>query len=238
MAFRKEIDFYFLGSRNYVNGLTIFEEMIKASHDLITRSYGSIKNIHLFKIHKFVRSNCSLVILGPQDQPGYTSQEVSAIMSLGLAKGQDIRLHLLERKEPASARLVDYDRGVYINRENGNDIGPVSVHLRNIKSEYDLIRAIVEANYRHCVALAADHGVYQGVSWAYIKNFPWFEEAKASRVEVINFQKLSVFPARERIFFIRTFSLNVKPEMEIEIGFFFNLPKPANDNKVDEKLSG
>jgi hypothetical protein len=223
MAFRKEINFYFLGSRNYVNGLTIFEEMLKASQDLITQSYGPLKSIHLFKINKFIRSNCSLVILAPHEQPEHTPQEASALMTLRLVNGPDLRLFLLEKEEMVTARLADYDRGRYIGSENADVAGLVSVGLRHIHSEYDLMRAIVEANYRHCVALAAAQGVHQGVSWAYLKDFPWLEKEEASRVRTVNFRNLSVFPTRERLFVIRTFLLDVRPQAEAEMGFFFDI---------------
>ena len=223
MAFRKEIKFYFLGSRNYVNGLTIFEEMLKASNDLITQSYGAIKSIQLFKINKFIRSDCSLVILSPNDRSDQPPQEVSASITLLLANGQTLRLCLVPQKEMVTIRLPDYDRGRYIGQENSDDAGLVSVQLHHIENEYDLMRAIVEANYRPCVALAAGRGVQRGVSWAYLKHFPWLEKQKASRVKKITYLKMLVFPTRDKIFVIKTFMLDEMPGVEIEMGFFFNI---------------
>ena len=60
-----DINFYFLGGRNYVNGLSIFEEMLKTYRLSCGVDFPHISKIKTFKINKFVRNNSWIELYKP-----------------------------------------------------------------------------------------------------------------------------------------------------------------------------
>ena len=202
------IAFYYLGSRDYVNGLTIFEESLHTFLSIDGRASRSIRRISRFNVQKFIRNNCRLKII--------KNDSVSAQVLKAAARIE---------VDPVVKRVVDYDRSIYIENDCQTSAGETSVTLDNIEGFFSLVRGIVEANYRYCVNVAARADVHQGVSWAYLTNFNLPKDLDVSSHPNITFREKSIVRAYDKVFIIRNFSVNkLSDNDESEICFFFSDP--------------
>ncbi|MGD8447464.1 MAG: hypothetical protein PVI94_28440 [Desulfobacterales bacterium] len=223
------IPFYYLGSRDYVNGLTIFEESLQTFLSIDGRASRSIRRISRFNVQKFIRNNCRLKII-KNDSVSAQVRKAAARIEVVTYDNTNWKLLLFERKnDPVVKRVADYDRSIYIESECQTSASETSVTLDNIEDFFSLVRGIVEANYRYCVNVAVRADVHQGVSWAYLTNFNQPKDIDVSSHPVITFGEKSIVRAYDKVFIIRNFSVNkLSGNDESEICFFFSDP---NNNK-------
>jgi len=219
------IPFYYLGSRDYVNGLTIFEESLQAFLSVDGRASRSIRRISRFNVHKFIRNSCRLKII-KNDSVVAQVREAAARIEVVMDDDTNWKLLLFERKnDPVVERVADYDRSIYIESECHTSAQETTVMLDNIRDFFSLVRGIVEANYRYCVNVAARANVHQGVSWAYLTNFRRPKDLDVSSHPDITFREKSTVRAYDKVFIIRNFSINKLSENdESEICFFYSDP--------------
>ncbi len=224
----KSLPLYFLGSRNYVNGLSLFEEMLKAYEKRFGVS-SPIDRIQNFKVNSSVTHNCRLLITEDKRNKFY-GEKNSSSASIDLLRndGKEIYLRLYEEREnPVKKKIPDYDRGLYIKKEHLEKNKIQTVILHNIRDNCSLVRGIIEANFRYCVAQAQKMGITNGISWAYMKNLPWPASMVPKSTIKIRFKKKSLFYSTN-IYIIRKLSIDsIDHNYGTEICFFFNNPSAA-----------
>lgn len=220
-----QIPFYFLGSRDYVNGLTIFEESLRAFLQDDRTASRNIKKIKRFNINQFIRTNCKLAIV---ESPKAVTKARLAAARMDIEMNDETlwKLLLFElMNEPVSKRLEDYDRSIYINEEFNITDSQSTVRLNNITDPFTLMRGIVEASYRHCIRLASKVGIKQGISWAYLKNFSWPNGVDYSGYTDIKFKDKPPVRIYDKIFIVRNFYVKESgADPKSEICFFYADP--------------
>ena len=200
-----EVPLYFLGSRNYVNGLTLFEEMInphRLGELLGSRSIASIKQ---FKISRFFRSHGVLSAHLGAEAVAVAHPNPGAMMHVALEDGTPMRLYLDDAPNgPEPDRSPNIDRGVYLQQTARRQDGSRDVSLRAITGLRTLMRGVVEASFQHCVERAAGEGVSTGVSWAYLSNFTCPTDYSHASAQELQFAEKLVQRTPERMFVIYT----------------------------------
>jgi hypothetical protein len=220
-----DLSLYFLGRRDYVNGVTLFEEMLKAfsaySHTEVTRPY----HIKLCKINKFVRDNAWMEISRSEDAPPTPRLKGASVrIDLLTASGPFTLLLFTKHGQTVTHHGDDYDRGGYVAEDRSFDDGSTVAKLRNLQDVYDLMRGITEVNYRFVTAEAKKLDIQQGASWAYLADFPFFIDPDISSISTVRFNSKSILSAYGKRFTIRTFHIDGKGGADSEICFFTDEP--------------
>lgn len=221
-----DIPFYFLGLRSYVNGLTLFEEMIKTYLDWKQEHDTWIKAVEVFRINHFVRNACHLEIYQANLPQRDNVLRAAARMKIHTANSDTAHLLLMEKDEqPVLTTRQDYDRDQYILSETDDSMISDEATLCKASDLYTLMRGIVEVNYRHCCNKALEWNVSSGVSWAYLNHFicPTLDP-DAESINV-SFSKGSLITLPDKIFIVRHFQImGHTSSQQAEMGFFFDLP--------------
>jgi len=213
---------YFLGTRDYVNGLTLFEEMISVFKTERPDLFSKMSEIKNFRVNRFVRSECYMTISLAEDP----TERSTAQLNVSLNNSEAVKICLHEREgEFVEERRPDYDRGIYIAKEKY--AGSVHhVNIQNIKSEKDFIRGIVEAVHREICSLAAKRGIEKGISWAYLTKLPWPKLAELKNFGEFSLERKRSFEMKDRQWELRKLIIpGLTSKDPAEIGFFYNLKK-------------
>jgi hypothetical protein len=212
----------FLGQRDYVNGLTLFEEMLTSFCRLTGQSVAKIENIDYFKVNNFVRNDC---LFSTQLEYEFSADELkSSAAMLNLSAGGQKHICLLHQIKSAQVvkRLPDYDRAHYIKNIIDKECERQSVFLKEINSITDLIRGIIEANHRFCLNEAKKAGLKLRASWAYLKNFRMPVNIKKIKNCSVEFDTISIVDIYEKIFIIRQIKLWGVGDTPAELCFFLD----------------
>ena len=201
-----DLKLYFLGRRDYVNGLTMFEEMVKAFESYPSSRVVRPILIRQFRFNRFVRSHARMEILAmppgqPAERPVLKGENARVDL---MAPGADFTLLLLEKpEEPVATSLPEYDRGVYIAEQENRPDGTVSAEMANVHDAFELLRGIVEVMQRitdqELQALTGRPKSY----WGYIKGYPFLLDERAAGVHSVLFEKSSIIRGRDRMFAVR-----------------------------------
>ncbi|MBW1793737.1 MAG: hypothetical protein JRJ38_04810 [Deltaproteobacteria bacterium] len=202
--------------------MSIFEEMLKAFFKDDKFDANMVQKLSLFKINTFIRTNCFLEILDSSVDAESKIRDAAARLDISIYNS-DMKLLLFEKKnEAVQHRLDNYDRGIYIKDERMDNDGNSTVKFNNIDDVFSLMRGIVEANYRYCVAQAAKAGVHRGVSWAYLTNFNWPRDNDLSHIDEIQFKQKSTVHSYGKTFIIRELYIDaLNMDGGSDICFFF-----------------
>jgi len=216
------VPLYFLGDRTYVNGLTLFEEMLKTGIRGFLKEKGHIVRIRAFRVNRFVHSNGIIEIAETKSMPSGRSPS-AALMEIETGGGEIWQMAFQEEKggNPPERR-EDYDRGLYIRRETVEEEGYQTTFLHNVTDPFDLMRGIVESNYRYCTLQAEKMNVRHGVSWAYLRDFVWPDQGDLQGMGEVTFQKKSFIRAYGNYYIMRKVSVrNLMDQFSAEICFFY-----------------
>jgi len=218
---RLDINFYFLGSRNYVNGLSIFEEILKTYLKTRGADLSFISKLKIFKINQFIRNNAWIEIYRPaeiRNNPKIT--KASARLDL-LTDDGEVSILLFEKIDPVVRRIDDYDRGQYLTKLSHFPDASSTVEIVNFDDIYGLMRGVIEANYRFVTEKTAQAGKAGSASWAYLTNFDFFEMADTTSKLRTSFTLDSTYKAYQKLFFIRTVRIET-PQKDVisELCFF------------------
>jgi len=221
------LDFVYLGSRNYVNGLTIFEEMIKAFMLFENTAISRPTYIKQFKVKEFLRTNARMEILMPQSG----LENIFMHPWLKTANGR-IDLFTAQKKafvlllfgkpdEPVNKSAEEYDRGNYISDQKiFKDRSAVS-KLTNLGNVFDLLRGIVEVNQR-----LSNKDIKELINrnksyWAYMKDFKFVNTSELYQVREIHFSPPVFVHGLSRVFTIRKVKImGLAGAPVLEIGYF------------------
>jgi hypothetical protein len=213
---------YFLGRRDYVNGLTLFEEMLGSFYRLTSQTVADIANVDYFKINSFIRSDC---LFTTKLESEFTPDEIkSAAALLSISSGGCKHICLLHKINRAQVdnHLPDYDRARYIEQVVDVELKKQRVFLKQINSFSDLMRAIIEANHRFCLDEAKKAGLKHRASWAYLKNFRLPADINMYQNCSVEFEVMSVVDIYKKIFIIRQLKLLGLEGTPAEICFFLD----------------
>lgn len=216
------LNVYFLGSRNYVNGLTLFEEMLSSFGRLTGRTVTDIESIDYFKVNSFIRSDC---LFTTKLESKFSPDEIqSAAALLSISSGGRKHVCLLHKISGARVEnhLPDYDRAKYIKQIVDVEIKKERVFLKQINSFSDLMRGIIEANHRFCLNEAKKAGLKHRASWAYIKNFRLPTDINRYQNCSVEFEEMSVVDIYRKIFIIRQLKLLGLESTPAELCFFLD----------------
>lgn len=216
------LNLYYLGQRDYVNGLTLFEKMLSSFCELTGQRVATIENIDYFKVNNFVRSNC---LFSMKSKRRFSADELkSSAAMLNLSSGGRKHICLLHQinENPVVKRLPDYERAHYIKNILDEKSNKQRVFLKEIRSFTDFLRGLVEANHRFCVNEAKKIGLESRVSWAYLKNLPMPSGIKNNENYMVEFDMLPVVDIYEKIFIIRQIKLPGLEGTPAELCFFLD----------------
>lgn len=211
---------YRLGSRDYVNGLTLFEEMIDTY--LKDKTSAGIKTIKIFKVNQFIRSDAKLY--KTRDGENLDLGKPAAVINLIDKDDQNIKLSLFIDENSATPPLLEeYDRSQYVS-ETFTEKDVEKSTLNNISDFRSFIRGIIEVNHRYCCAMAAEIGINKGVSWAYLKNLDWCDEEEFAKLTRINYEQKSDMEHLGKRYVIRNLSFDQRSaSKKTEVCFFIPL---------------
>ena len=217
-----QLNLYFLGSRNYVNGLTLFEEMLGLFYRLTGRTVADITSVNYFKINSFIRSDCQFTT---KLESEFTPDEIqSAAALLSISSGGCKHFCLLHKINGARVEnhLPDYDRAKYIKQIVDVETKKQRVYLKQINSFSDLMRGIIEANHRFCLDEAKKAGLKHRASWAYLKNFCLPADSNLYQNCSAEFEVMSVVDIYKKIFIIRQLKILGLEGTPAELCFFLD----------------
>jgi len=167
----KDLHLYFLGTRDYVNGVTIFEEMVSAFLSEAPMA-GTPKRLKMLRLNHFTRSHARLIV---EEAKVKTAPECAAVCDIATSD-RDVRLLLVPHlDQPVTERRDDYDRSLHIGVDEGLDEQTRRVLLRAEQGTvgmFQRIRGLVEVTYRaelkECKRFRP--------SLVYLKDFPWLAD--------------------------------------------------------------
>jgi hypothetical protein len=217
------LDLFYLGRRDYVNGLTLFEEMLKA----FMQSTGSRpEHVHRFQIQKWVRTDAVLEChRTPELRGDRRAREASVRLDLRAGNDQFSLLLFPQPNSPIDSRLDEYDRKAYIESIREKSTGVTDTRLAKVQNMFDLVRGIVEANYQYVLREAATMGIERGVSWAYLNDFPFLTDEQARKSLNLRFDEPKIFDAGGNRYYVRSLSFLALDRCgPAEICYFFALP--------------
>jgi len=220
--------FSFLGNRNYINGLTIFETFI----DYCLKHNIAIYKIESFKLLSFISTNCRIIISESFDKSIAT--KVSAMMTISTALKQKVTILLLEIKHnPIEHREEEYDRNKYVDYVNDISNKKSVAKLINVAKFHSLVRGIIEVNYRYCNEKLFLPGVILKSNWAYMLNLVYINLATTGISEcLVEFTNKKMLETKERIFFIREFKiLSINLNSISELCFFIKKSEGVDFDK-------
>jgi len=218
------MDLFYLGERDYVNGLTLFEEMLKSFIKCFSRKVKLPFLVTNFKVNKFVRHNAELVYYQSGDIQFYSRlKKASARIDVETTEDSYILLLFENNDFPVKRWLSDYDRSVYIKKAFTDNVGNTTVSLINLNDTYGLLRGIIEANHRYVTEEARKVGGEKSVSFAYLTNFKCLDKIGISQVNDVNFKVTSDFVVYDRRFIIRSFHIEgLGDDLDSELCFFIS----------------
>ncbi len=219
-----DLKLYFLGPRDYVNGLTMFEEMVKAFLSYPSPRVVRPTLIRQFRFNRFLRAHARMEILAtppghPPQQPVLKGENARVDL---MTPGAEFTLLLLEKpEEPVAASMPEYDRGVYISRQEGLPDGTTRAQMANVDDPFELLRGIIEVMQRitnkELQALTGRPKSY----WGYIKGYPFLPDEEAAGVRSVLFEKSSIIKGRDRMFAVRQVRLeDLEGSAPAEICYF------------------
>jgi len=221
-----DVPLYFLGKRDYVNGLTIFEEMIETFIDAIGSSLNELKSIRSFKIASFVRHDCGLEIWKEGSSSSRNVKNAVARMNVATKDANYILLLFEYEDHQVTERYRDYDRSRYIQAESDKSGESFRVTLENVHDVFTLMRGIVEADFRYCNEQASKANIPGYASWAYLTDFYCPREENYVDLGEIQFVHKSTIRSSGKIFMMSEIYNNTfQKDQCAEICFFFNEPK-------------
>lgn len=216
------VPLYFLGYRDYVNAVTLFEEMLIGFSACTGNSIDDVRQIDVFRVNRFIRSACQLEIA--QARNGMP-QHAAVYLELQTRTDQAYVLYLNEINDrPVAERRPDYDRGRYVANMQTDDQGNTNAQLKNLEHSFDFLRGLVEVNYRFCVELASQRCVYKGVGWGYMLRLSWLRASEIRKVASLVFSMKSEFHLSNRVFIIRNLFIHTAIELSqpAELCFFYD----------------
>lgn len=222
-----DLALYFLGKRDYVNGLTLFEEMLKP----ILADFRSIVShptyIKLFKVNNFIRTHAWVEVYRTRDIKYQPKLKMASARIDFLSDKDDYTLLLFEKSDKrVTKRVEDYDRGVYVAEYKTLGDKSTVAKLAHLKNTFDLVRGIVEVNHRYVTKESGKMDIYGGAFFAYLTCFPFLSESTVSGVDMIHFDFKNIVYAHERRFLTRTVRIEgVKNVHDTEICFFTDIPE-------------
>jgi hypothetical protein len=216
-----DINLYFLGNRDYVNGLSIFEEMLKSYLLSCGADVSHISKIKTFKINKFIRNNSWIELYKPAEiRKNPKIRKASARLDLLTDRGE-VSILLFEKNDPVKTRLKEYDRGQYLAKLSHFPDDSSIAEIINFTDIFELMRGIIEANFRFVNEKAAQMEKTGSASWVYLSNFDFFEMANAPSKLTACFRLDSTYEAYQKFFIIRSLQIEKFQENIIsEICFF------------------
>ena len=215
------IALHYLGTREYVNGLTLFEAMLQA----FTRQHPVAAPIEvaLFKVTQFVHTDCRLEVI-PADERGAASVRTAAARVELTAGAEAFTLLLVPLAErPVTERRDDYDRTAYVEEVLRDAAGTAYARFRNVGDAYDLLRGLIEVNHQLTRAESMALGVDENPSWAYMTHYRLLPPADLVDLPQARFTTKGITNAQGRRYTIRTVEVSgwARP---MELCFFTRVP--------------
>ena len=218
------LELFYLGPRDYVNGLTLVEEMLAGYMRVSGKRPEHIKK---FQINKWVRTHAHLECWETARLRGNRRvREASARIDLRTGDAAESLLLFAEASAPVTERIEEYDRKAYVASASDDNSGETIAQLANINNITDLLRGVVEVNHQYVIRQAAEVGVEKGVSWAYMTGFPYLLDDSARETLSLQYGVPKMFDAKGLRYSVRTFHLDgAMGENEGAMCFFFPLPQ-------------
>lgn len=200
-----DLDLYYLGNRDYVNGLTLFEEMLKGYSKFPHPDIAAPSMIKLFQVNRFIRNDVSIEIYKSKDIKKHPILKAASARIDLRTLLSDFSILLFEKPgQSVTKQISDYDRGIYIEEAEHSKNGGSFAKLANIKNVFDLMRAIVEVNYRFVKEDSKNTGKNDTPSWAYSSNFLFYDKLEVSRISTVHYKLKNIYEAYGKRFYIRT----------------------------------
>ncbi len=213
---------FYLGDRDYVNGLTLVEESLKYFFSYMKIDDLSNVVLRMYKVMKFIRTDARLEISYQSDKEQRLKIRDSA-GQIEIEVGDDSYRLLLFSMNFESKPIIkpEYDRAVYVKTDNHNVDGSTEAVLQNIKNSYDLLRGIVEVNQRFSVLHTPRMDLPKCKYWAYMTNYKLLNPAQLSKEIEISFTLGTVVRQPDRTLIIRNVLVPIlERENEIILCFF------------------
>lgn len=220
------LDLFYLGERDYVNGLTLLEEMLAAYARLSGKRPDFIKK---FQVNKWVRTDAEMQAHDSETVRRNPRLREAAVRIDLTAGGPPVTLLLFGIDDkPVDARIEEYDRAAYVAEAKDTAGGGTAARLANIGGMVDLMRGVVEVNHQYVTRTSAEIGINKGISWAYLTNFPYLGDGEARAVLEVAFDPPTVFNARGHRYTVRRVKLPGRTTSpDAEMCFFTPLPPAA-----------
>jgi hypothetical protein len=217
-----ELEFHFLGHRDYVHGSSMLDGMILAVTKMIPAAHKKQVQIKQFRIIREIDSNATVEAMPSDAALNYPSIK-NAAARLDLHTPQGMYTGLLFAKPGAivSNRIDEYDARDYVSQVRINSEGSSVAKLKSIKNTLDLVRAIVEANRQITWKEIGTDIEVNKMRWAFLTNFPWIDDNLAGKFETVIFSKPRNMNTPNRLFPIKSFDIpGLKFDIRPEICFF------------------
>lgn len=218
-----DLGLYYLGGRDYVNGLTVFERMMQV---FMASSFGQGAmpvHVELFKLNHFVRNHCHMEVMPAGTKGiGPKFRDAAARIDVSSEAGAHVLLLFQENGRPVTERKEDCDRTRYIRNVTQSGEGEAVASFQHVSDAFDLLRGIVEVNQQLTKAEAKRLGFDGSPSWAYMTHYFLQDMTSPSESIEASFSSQGVVISRGNIYTTRTVRLNgVLNQLPMALCFFF-----------------
>jgi len=199
-----DLNFTFLGHRNYVHGSSMMEGMIRSISGSLPSGISLPAKIKMFKVIREFSTQARAESMRTEDAQYHKSIK-NAVARLDFVTAGCAFTSFLFAIPGKSVveRQVSYDAGDYVGRvgilEGDSSYG----ELVNIRNVTDLARGIVEANRQITLKRPSLQCKIKKMRWAYLTNFKFFENCEKPYSTRVHFVPKMVYNIEDRIFEVK-----------------------------------
>ncbi len=222
MISETELKLYYLGDRDYVNGLTLFEESLRYFFSYMKIDDLSKAVVRLFKVTKFIRTHVHLEIGHRNDREQRLKIKDSS-GQIDLAIGHEEYRLLLFSTASESKPVTDpeYNRGVYVKKDIHYADGRTEAVFHNVRDSYELLRGVIEVNQRFTVSYAPQMGLQKSRYWGYMTNYKLVDPSQLTEEVKAVFTLKQTVQQQLRTLIIRGVSIPIlAADNETDLCFF------------------
>jgi hypothetical protein len=199
-----DLDFTFLGHRDYVHGSSMMEGMIKSISNYLPSGISMPANIKMFKVIREFDTQARAESMKTEDAQYHRFLKDAVARLDFVTAGRAMTSLLFARHGKTVVERQDsYDAGDYIDGVGVLDDDSSYGELINIKNVIDLARGVVEANRQITLKKPSLQCRIKKMRWAYLTNFKFFENYEEPRRTTVRFIPKTVYSIEDRIFAVK-----------------------------------
>lgn len=217
-----KLELYYLDDRDYVNGLTLFEESMRSICGFLNVNPLPPLVVQQFKMMKFIRTHAHLELYHLNDIAQRSRlRYASALLDLAIDEVEYRALLFPEDAKTGPVTVQSYDRSGYVKEAEHHNDGTSRAIIHNVRNSYELLRGVIEVNQRFTVKHAPRMGIPASRFWGYMTGYRFTDPQSIPKEIEVDFHLKQVMPQKDSSMIVRAVDMPTLADMtEFELCFF------------------